>query len=184
MEYVSHELQFFADFSDKLNTTTGLFYYNANITQRGDYYDSNGNGRYAQGFDYAQAGRVFASSECFRRSVCSPPNRPGCAAQRVGRDCRQWLRPLASAFRGHAIRSSTASAKAANRGAHECRARPDTAATSSEYQTRSEREAFAVYSQGVYTFNEQFALTLGVRWSRDQLDGEENAFYQSEGATR
>ncbi len=57
---------------------------------------------------------------------------------------------------------------------------PDTAATSSEYQTRTEREAFAAYTQGVYTFNDQFALTLGARWSRDQLDAEENYFSYTE----
>ena len=30
------------------------------------------------------------------------------------------------------------------------------------------------YSQSVFTFNEHFALTLGARWARDQLHGEEN----------
>jgi len=53
---------------------------------------------------------------------------------------------------------------------------PVTQGTNLEYQTRSEREAFAVYSQSVYTFNEHFALTLGARWARDQLHGEENLF--------
>ena len=33
-----------------------------------------------------------------------------------------------------------------------------------------------MYSQSVYTFNEHFALTLGARWARDQLHGEENLF--------
>ena len=40
-EYVSHELQFFYDPTDKLSITTGLFAYDAKITQRGDYYDEN-----------------------------------------------------------------------------------------------------------------------------------------------
>ena len=53
---------------------------------------------------------------------------------------------------------------------------PNTTGTNLEYQTRSEREAFAIYSQSVYTFNEHFALTLGARWARDQLHGEENLF--------
>ena len=35
-EYVSHELQFFNDWNDQLTTTTGLFYYQAAITQRGE----------------------------------------------------------------------------------------------------------------------------------------------------
>ena len=51
---MSHELQFFNDWNDKLTTTTGLFYYQASITQRGDFYDSNGNGRFTQEFDYSR----------------------------------------------------------------------------------------------------------------------------------
>ncbi len=39
-EYTSHELQAFTDVSDKLSITTGLFYYDSKITQRGDFYDS------------------------------------------------------------------------------------------------------------------------------------------------
>ena len=53
---------------------------------------------------------------------------------------------------------------------------PNLPATELQYQTRSEREAFAIYTQSVYTFNEHFALTAGVRWARDQLNGEENLF--------
>ena len=40
-EYVSHELQFFNDWTDSLTTTTGLFYYQAAISQRGDFYNAN-----------------------------------------------------------------------------------------------------------------------------------------------
>ncbi len=39
-EYTSHELQAFTDISDALSLTTGLFYYDSKITQRGDFYDS------------------------------------------------------------------------------------------------------------------------------------------------
>src|SRR5262249_27268840 len=58
---------------------------------------------------------------------------------------------------------------------------PNTAGTRLEYQTRTEREAFAIYTQSVYTFNEHFALTLGGRWARDQLHGEENVYYVGQG---
>ena len=34
-EYISHELQFFNDWNDRLTTTTGLFYYKADITPTG-----------------------------------------------------------------------------------------------------------------------------------------------------
>ncbi len=39
-EYTSHELQAFNDVSDKFSLTSGLFYYDSKITQRGDFYDS------------------------------------------------------------------------------------------------------------------------------------------------
>lgn len=182
-EYVSHELQFFNDWNDSLTTTTGLFYYDAKITQRGDYFNSNSNGRYTQGFDYS-------------------PNNVGALAFIGGIpqvslfDAKQdgLLVRAGNAPSGNCVplESSLASANPFTY----CFGRkdgdpvgsntnvphgPTTAGTDTEYQTRTEREAFAIYSQSVYTFNEHFALTLGARWARDQLNGEENAFYQSEG---
>ena len=59
---------------------------------------------------------------------------------------------------------------------------PLTTGNNFAYQDRTEREAFALYSQSVYTFNEHFALTLGARWARDQLNGEENLFSYTEAA--
>ena len=78
-EYISHELQFFNDWNDRLTTTTGLFYYKADITQRGDYYDSNSNGRYTQGFDYSPStvGAPALHRRHSRRSTCSPRRRQG-----------------------------------------------------------------------------------------------------------
>ncbi len=37
-----------------------------------------------------------------------------------------------------------------------------------EYWNKIETDAFAVYTQGTYTFNEEFALTVGVRWAEDE----------------
>ena len=61
-----------------------------------------------------------------------------------------------------------------NTNSHVAHQNPFVSATDLQYQTRSERNSFAAYTQGVYTFNEHFALTLGARWARDQLTGEEN----------
>jgi iron complex outermembrane receptor protein len=57
---------------------------------------------------------------------------------------------------------------------------PRTLGTFIEYQSRTEREAFAVYSQGEWQINDLFAITLGLRWAKDRLDGEENAFIYDE----
>ena len=59
---------------------------------------------------------------------------------------------------------------------------PASPSSNTVFQTRTERESFAAYTQGVIDINDQFALTLGVRWARDNLDGRENAFIRSERA--
>lgn len=182
-EYVSHELQFFNDWNDSLTSTTGLFYYDAKITQRGDYYNSNSNGRYTQGFDYSP-NNVGALA-----FIGGIPQVSLFDAKRDGLLVRAGNAPAGNCV---PLESSLASTNPFTY----CFGRkdgdpvgsntnvphgPTTAGTDTEYQTRTEREAFAIYSQSVYTFNEHFALTLGARWARDQLNGEENAFYQSEG---
>ncbi len=182
-EYISHELQFFNDWNDRLTSTTGLFYYKAAITQRGDYYDSNSNGRFTQGFDYSPS-RVGVLA-----FIGADPQVSLFTAKQEGLLVRAGSTPSATCV---PLESSLASANPFTY----CFGRkdgdpvgsntnvphgPTTAGTDTEYQTRTEREAFAIYTQSVFTINEQFSLTLGARWARDQLHGEENAFYQSEG---
>ncbi|MEZ5561126.1 MAG: TonB-dependent receptor [Pseudomonadales bacterium] len=176
-EYLSNELQFFWDPSEKLSITTGLFAYDAKIDQRGDYFDSNCKNdvncgsRYANDFPYAAVGAggfedaypkmdLFTAKGAGKRAAnglplpyyCLPL--PGIPAYCFGK----WA------------------ADKGDRVAHG----PTTIGTNLEYQTRTEREAYAVYTQGVYTFNETWALTLGLRWAQDILDGEENVFYYNE----
>ncbi len=152
-EYVSHEIQAFTDFGDKLTVTSGLFYYVAKITQRGDFYDSTRRGRYVNDFDYSNTGTAFSFIPFF-------PKVDLFSAKQAGEFFvfGQWAGDT-----GDNIPHG-----------------PNTAGTNLEYQTRSQREAFAAYSQGVYTFNEHFALTLGVRWAKDRLVGEENLFSYDE----
>jgi len=49
---------------------------------------------------------------------------------------------------------------------------PDGAAY--EYANTVETDAYAFYTQGTYTFNEQWALTLGIRWAEDKKKAFEN----------
>ena len=48
------------------------------------------------------------------------------------------------------------------------------------YTTKTEREAFAAYTQGVWDINEIFTLTLGIRYAYDDVDAEENLWRYSE----
>jgi hypothetical protein len=57
---------------------------------------------------------------------------------------------------------------------------PFVPASNFQYMTHTERTSYAAYTQGVYAFNEHWALTLGGRWARDMLDGEENDWYYNE----
>jgi iron complex outermembrane recepter protein len=43
-----------------------------------------------------------------------------------------------------------------------------------EYVNTVETDAYAAYTQGTYTFNEQWALTLGIRWAKDEKTANEN----------
>ena len=46
--YESHELQAFYDIGESLTFTSGIFFYDATINQRGDLYSSVGEARYAE----------------------------------------------------------------------------------------------------------------------------------------
>lgn len=53
-----------------------------------------------------------------------------------------------------------------------------------EYENTVETEQVAIYTQGTYTFSEQWALTLGIRWAEDEKSAFENRTgYLESGAT-
>ena len=127
--------------------------------------------RYANPFPYAAPGRraLRASVRC-RRCSCSRRSSRHDATYNIGQapgNCIPGL--FAVAKSNYCFGSWQGGLNSASR----TRTR-SVAGADLQYQTRSERESFAVYTQGVYTFNEHFALTLGARWARDQLNGEEN----------
>ncbi len=180
-EYVSHEVQFFYDPTEALSITAGLFAYDAKISQRADYHDFNCRNnpdcgaRYAEDFPYDVfdlAGALPPKVDLFTARASSNLQKkgealaPGCltgaavgAPDQLDIFCfGQW-----EGDDGDRINSG-----------------PQTAGTNLEYETRTERYAYAAFGQATYTFNEQWALTLGLRWARDQLHGEENVFYYSE----
>ena len=57
---------------------------------------------------------------------------------------------------------------------------PNTLGSDLLYHTQTQREAFAAYSQGVWQINDKFALTMGLRYARDELIAEENLWRYSE----
>jgi outer membrane receptor protein involved in Fe transport len=179
--YKSNELQWFFDPMDDLSITSGVFYYTADITQIGDFYDSTCvpdqpcASRYANGFPYAPFGAgAFGSSEPMSLFSAKQKGEAFLAGGPAPANCVPGLFDVAASnfcfgpWVGNNLKPL----------AHEKIA---TVASDLQYQTRSNRKSYAAYTQGVYTFNPQWALTLGLRWARDTLHGEETlAFYNED----
>ncbi len=181
-EYVSHELQFFIDPSENLSITAGLFAYDAKITQRGDFFDANCRNnkncpsRYNRSFPNAALGLgfldAFPKMDLFSARLGANQRSGGGALPFYCLDGRT----IGAADQLDVYCFGKWTADQGDRVQHG----PDTIATNLEYQTRSERYAYAAYGQSTYTFNEQWALTFGLRWARDQLHGFEDVFFYQE----
>ena len=160
-EYFSHELQLFWDIGESLSFTSGIFFYDATIDQRADFFSSVGATQF------------------------TAPGTPG------------FLSTLAFGTQNQAINS--ASIVADNINAPEGtfvvslgpfvgdesfgpidRAAGPTPGTDLQYDTTTIRDSFAAYTQGVWDINEKFSLTFGLRYARDDLEGQENLLRYSE----
>lgn len=152
-EYLSHEIQFFYDFGERVAFTSGLFFYDAQITQRGDFFSSVGESRFANPAPGSTA--IFG------------PNQPGLFdARTAAAGVEDTLFVAVGPWLGGS------GAALPNR-----RNRPSTDLL---YWTDTEREAFAAYTQGVFDLSDKLTLTLGLRYARDELDGEENLWRYTE----
>ena len=167
-ENYSHELQFFTDIGDDLTVTTGFFTYQAKINQRGDFFDSTGNSRLLDAADYGGLGAALdATIQAFE---LGDGNSVGLMSAR------------AFAHDNGVTNGNTVLRQSLWQGDSGTRidSGPRTIATDLEYGTRSVRESNAVYSQAEWQISERWALTAGLRWARDELDGEENLFLYDE----
>ncbi|MEQ8860316.1 MAG: TonB-dependent receptor [Pseudomonadales bacterium] len=132
VETLSHELQLLWQIGDKLQMTSGLYYFNSDRLQNFAFKDLASQGRYVQPASYgALAG--FAAFAPHQRLGAAPVS-----TQTIG----AWQGDSNGAFY--------------------------------EYVNTVETDAYAAYTQGTYSFNEQWALTLGVRYAKDKKDAFEN----------
>lgn len=192
-DYTSHELQAFYDFGDNLSFTSGIFFYDATIDQRGDFYSSLNNARMfnpyqdntrlggtgpsasALAFGGAEAARVargdFAPVDLYSaRRACQVDNpAPSCA--------RNWAltNPVNNNLQVSRWYGDDGSNPRLN-----VKHGPNTSATDLLYATQTKRDAFAAYTQGVWDINEKFTLTVGARYAWDEVKAEENLFRYSE----
>ena len=191
--YDSHELQAFWDISEDVSVTSGIFFYDALIDQRGDFYSSVGGGadRYSNPYgDVTGLDGVVASllpsiigagyftgtmpTLHSSKTLCQDPatRKPQCEVNYA----------------------SNNPAPAQNNNLHigvwggDDGTNPDlnvnhginSVGSDLLYHTRTERKAFAAYTQGVWDINDTFTLTVGIRYAEDEVDAEENLFRYTE----
>ena len=207
--YESHELMAFVDLSDNVTLTSGIFFYDATIDQRGDLYSAVGESRFIN--PYVDNTSLSAGAA----SVLGPILRPDLPAD-VAAGAFTGL-PISGLLSQQAL--SLHSARDACEGSDSpyCQRNgsigvtdpalenpsrnllsavwlgdngtnpdldvqwgPNTLGSDVLYHTQTQREAFAAYSQGVWQINDQFALTVGLRYASDKVLAEENLFRYAE----
>ena len=203
-DYTSHELQAFYDFGENLSFTSGIFFYDATIDQRGDFFSSLNNARMFNGYDDQTAlsegaAGLIGAPGLAGISASALAFGAGEAARIAGgdfgpvdlysakRSC-QVDNPAASCATNYALGATPnnnlqLSAWYGDNGTNprlNVVNGPQTQATDLLYATQTKRDAFAAYTQGVWDISELFTLTVGLRYAWDEVVAEENLFRYSE----
>ena len=202
--YSSHELQAFWDISDNLSVTSGIFFYDALIDQRGDFYSSvaqdfPGQDRFSRPYQ-DNTGALFGAAAqdiFYGGGVNGVANGVAGIAPVSLHSARTACEQAATPDPRCAVNyASENPAPASNNNLHispwygDDGTNPDlnvvhginSIGSDLLYHTRTEREAFAAYTQGVWDINETFTLTVGIRYAEDEVDAQENLFRYVEAA--
>ena len=162
-DYVSHEIQAFWDLRDNVTFTSGIFFYDSVIDQRYDFFSSTASAQFTDP-NFA-TDPIGASLGVPGLGFLVGQSTPGLFTARDQFDANglgagdlqlafgPWLGDATLEGVNHGIATTGTDLLGAN---------------------RTEREAFAVYTQGVWDINEKFTLTAGVRYARDEIEGQEN----------
>ncbi|MDB2328358.1 TonB-dependent receptor [Pseudomonadales bacterium] len=169
--YESHELVVVVDFSEDFSLTSGIYFYDATIDQRGDFYSSVGERRFIDPYLFSTA--IFGPGPMTTlhgaRASCEGSTAFGCNRNDSLQDPDAYNLQL-SAWLGDPGTDPDLDVKWG----------PNTLGSDLLYHTQTKRKAFAAYSQGVWQLNEKFALTVGLRYASDELVAEENLWRYSE----
>ncbi|MDZ7826405.1 MAG: hypothetical protein U5R48_10705 [Gammaproteobacteria bacterium] len=200
--YYSHELQAFYDISDDISITSGIFFYDAVIDQRGDYYSTLDERRYID--PYVDNTALSAGAA----ALIGAPGLAGISATNLAFEGRpmptlysakqacQVADPAPSCEPNFAVENPNSELLPAARNDNlvtglwqgdqgtdpdlDVNHGPNTVGSDLLYATKTERDSFAFYTQGVWDINPDFSLTLGVRYAEDEVKAEENLFRYSE----
>ena len=213
--YESHEVVAFMDISENITLTSGIFFYDATIDQRGDFYSAVGESRMIDpyvdntslgaGLDSVLSNTLGAgealtplftgisiSNMMLALGIAVPGDvdlytaRESCVGQ-----TRFGCNPNDSVANADAGATATENPSRnlviglwnGDDGSNpdkDVRWGPNSIGSDLLYHTRTEREAFAAYTQGVWQVSEKVAVTAGIRYAKDELVAQENLFRYTE----
>ncbi len=198
-DYRSHELQAFYDLGESWTFTSGIFFYNAEIDQRGDLFSSVDESRYLLPYNDQSALSAPAAAllgnpalEGLPAEIIAFGTGPMVDLYSAKRSCTQSDNPAPSCERNYAVENPGGAGVNGNLQVSRwlgddgsnpflnVRNGPLTDATDLLYTTETKREAFAAYTQAVWDINQTFSLTLGLRYAEDEIKAEELLFRYSE----
>ena len=202
-DYSSHELQAFWDVTDNFTLTIGGFIYDATIDQRGDFYSSVFEARYATGATYDPSiGLGAAGAGATGLPVGTPVSALLAPAPNVGlfsaKNACLVANPGVACARNYSVLNSNENLTIQSAGRNDNLivglwegdngSNPDlnvinginSIGSDLLYATQTVRKANAAYAQGVYNISENIALTVGVRYAVDDVTAEENLFRYTE----
>jgi outer membrane receptor protein involved in Fe transport len=201
--YDSHEFQAFYDFSDNFSITSGIFFYDAEIDQRGDLYSTLADSRFREPYNDAfgldgivafllpgiitsrNVGGNFEPAATFNgqpptlhsaRTLCQDP-----ATRKAQCDVNYAVNNPAPAENNN-IHLGVWTGDDGTLPDLDVEHGPNLPGSDLLYHTRTEREAFAAYTQAVWDINDTFTLTMGVRYAEDEVEAEENVWRYVEAA--
>lgn len=166
-EYVSHELQLFWDINESLSVTSGIFFYDSTIDQRYDFYN--------QGDKYSSTSFGLDGILAAAAPGAVPGDPPLGFLFGPANLTHQSAKAAAIAA-GEPVGNFTIVTGPWLGGADylgDVQNAPAVGASEITSTNKTERTAFAAYSQGVWDINEKFTLTFGLRYAEDEVAGEE-----------
>ena len=193
-----NEIQVFWDISDDWSLVAGFFEYHEEIDQDLDFFNPNGDPRYAQAADYGPTVRAAAGADATRQvemltavaayGGANPtvPAFPTTAGPYTARDVGCGIASLLGLapvpdFSDPALTEVCIISGPWDGESAVLKNGPDPSlGTTFVWQTENKTDAYAVYFQTEYQINETWAITLGGSYSEDEKVAEENLVQYNE----
>jgi outer membrane receptor protein involved in Fe transport len=208
-DYSSHEIQAFWEMSENLSVTSGIFFYDATIDQRGDLFSSETvnqrRGVEASSYDPSIAIGPVGSAVALGGAVPAGTPvtallgaQPGGVTLFSAKESCQVANPAPTCARNYAVENTAEDLTILDAGRNDNLQLglwlgddgtnsalnvingPNTVGSEILYATQTQRDAFAAYTQANWSFAENLALTFGIRYAKDDVTAEENVWRYNE----